>query len=430
MSYTTKSEGQSYTTKSEGQSYTTKSEGQSYTTKSEGQSYTTKSEGQIDTLDYKLFFYRTLEEHKISPFHDIPLWVNKDSNIVNMVIEIPKGTTIKYEINKEIPFNPIVPDKNKTDLTKVRYVFEPYPYHYGALPQTWENPSSKLRHGSNVWGGDNDPIDAFDISDYGDNSNIKPGTVKQVKVLGILGFIDENETDWKVICVNPEQAVNYNFETFKNSDIVKKIINFLKVYKIPKEERETKQTSAFFAFNEQLQNIEEALKVIEETHNEWRKLIEGTVSSGGIALDRHMIKLEPKMVAEKTPEGTLKKVTKVTRIELPEQLTAEPPTEKPQRLEFLQKVREWVSTTSEELSEGLSKEYPEQITKTVTKLSPTLGRKMNPIIKKWSEQAAKLFDEPESASRNHQTGGNMNNNYYNKYIKYKAKYLEMKKKNL
>lgn len=59
----------------------------------------------------------------ISPFHDIPLWVNQGNAIANMVVEIPKGTHAKLEISKEDPLNPI---KQDTKVPSFPFMFFVY----------------------------------------------------------------------------------------------------------------------------------------------------------------------------------------------------------------------------------------------------------------------------------------------------------------
>lgn len=46
----------------------------------------------------------------VSPFHDIPFWVDKEKGIANMVVEIPKGQQAKLEISRDQAFNPIKQD--------------------------------------------------------------------------------------------------------------------------------------------------------------------------------------------------------------------------------------------------------------------------------------------------------------------------------
>lgn len=74
--------------------------------------------GQLHTLSYRCYFRDTQTNTIVSPFHDIPL-VNEDytkSNgsqdvtIYNMVVEVPRWTNAKMEINKQLKMNPLVQD--------------------------------------------------------------------------------------------------------------------------------------------------------------------------------------------------------------------------------------------------------------------------------------------------------------------------------
>ncbi|RCH78133.1 Inorganic pyrophosphatase, partial [Rhizopus stolonifer] len=59
--------------------------------------------------------------------------------------------------------------------------------------------------------GDNDPIDVIDIG----QAIGKQGEIKKVKVLGIMAMLDEGETDWKVIAIDTKDpmASQLNEET-------------------------------------------------------------------------------------------------------------------------------------------------------------------------------------------------------------------------
>lgn len=158
----------------------------------------------------------------ISPFHDIPLWVDKEKSIANFVCEIPQGTQPKLEIATYAPFafweniydsgEPLNPIKQDTKNGKLRDVAYPYPFNYGAFPQTWEDPTHKDE--STEAFGDNDPIDVCELSGV----PRKTGDVIPVKVLGTIAMIDDGsspplssrfplfsdtqgETDWKIIAI-------------------------------------------------------------------------------------------------------------------------------------------------------------------------------------------------------------------------------------
>ena len=57
---------------------------------------------------YEILFCNIKEDKSkskiISPFHDIPLLANEKDKIYNMVVEIPRWTSTKFEVNKNIFF--------------------------------------------------------------------------------------------------------------------------------------------------------------------------------------------------------------------------------------------------------------------------------------------------------------------------------------
>jgi len=224
--------------------------------------YSVHEVGVREKEGYKAYIYH--EKQPISPFHDIPLWVDKAKGVANMVCEIPRDTQAKMEINKEEVLNPLKQDiKNG----KLRYVALKYPFNYGALPQTWENP--EYVHPDTKAKGDNDPIDAVEIG----GAVAKFGEIKHVKILGTYAMIDEGETDWKIVCidVNDPNASKIN----DHNDIekvfpgkLKAVFEFLRDYKIPDG-----KPANVFAFNSELKDKAFALHVTEECHAEWQKLV-------------------------------------------------------------------------------------------------------------------------------------------------------------
>jgi len=158
------------------------------------QKYSAEERGQRETGSYKVFLKDA--SGPISPFHDIP-YKASDSTF-HVVIEIPRWTNAKMEVDTKSPLHPIVQDTKKG---KLRYVANSFPHHgyiwnYGAIPQTWENPG----HTDAATGckGDNDPVDICEIGHRVANR----GDVLEVKVLGILAMVDDGETDWKVIVID------------------------------------------------------------------------------------------------------------------------------------------------------------------------------------------------------------------------------------
>jgi inorganic pyrophosphatase len=233
--------------------------------------YSIDKDGAPGSTSYRVFIKQ--DGQIISPFHDILLRAKKGvPDIVNMVVEIPKTTQAKMEINKKEKFNPIAQDIKDG---KLRVVGMPYPAHYGALPQTWENPMfvdpyTKCK-------GDNDPVDVYDISSL----PAETGEVIQVRILGVFGMIDNNETDWKVISINIKDpnADKINDINDIPEEQMTTLFTFLRDYKIPDGKPPNK-----FAFDSKPQDKAFALKIMNETHEEWKKLMNHVTTNPDINL--------------------------------------------------------------------------------------------------------------------------------------------------
>jgi len=224
--------------------------------------FSTITIGTVGTPEYRVYFKKNGEV--CSPFHDIPLWADQTQALINMVVEIPRATNPKLEISKGDYLNPIRQDVKNG---KLRYVHDKYPFNYGAISQTWENPA--IVHEDTKAKGDNDPLDVVEIGD----AFHKTGDLIVCKVLGTYAMIDEGETDWKilVIDINDRQASKCNDlddieKVFPGK--LKEVHQFLRDYKIP----DGKPPNTF-AFNSEPKDKKFAVTVIEETHAEWKKLI-------------------------------------------------------------------------------------------------------------------------------------------------------------
>ncbi len=159
--------------------------------------YRIRTVGCPETLAYRTFLENEAG-HLISPFHDIVPIVNEEHGLVQMVVEIPRWSNAKLEIATGEFMNPIKQDIKKGQLRYVKNIFpfHGYPWNYGAIPQTWEDPNEVCVHTG--YGGDKDPIDILDIGEVVGFT----GQVKTVKVLGAIVLIDEGETDWKIIAID------------------------------------------------------------------------------------------------------------------------------------------------------------------------------------------------------------------------------------
>ncbi|KAL3926100.1 MAG: hypothetical protein SGPRY_003462, partial [Prymnesium sp.] len=156
----------------------------------------TATAGMPRSLDFRVqFHYNDNGELKqISPWHDIPLY--SPDGYVHMVralneediTEIPKFSRAKFEIATGEPLNPIKQDVKNGKLRD---------YNYGTILDGRVLIAHECLAGYCGFPGDNDPIDAVEIG----YRMLRTGSVTRVKVLGCLAMIDDEETDWKVICI-------------------------------------------------------------------------------------------------------------------------------------------------------------------------------------------------------------------------------------
>lgn len=232
--------------------------------------------------------FKTYIEHNgkiISPFHDIPTYPGVTQNVINVVCEIPRFENAKFEINTGEEMNPITQDIKKGNVRFVANIFpmRGYPWNYGAVPQTWEDPGVKDEHVGEC--GDNDPIDVIEIGKR--TRNI--GEVYQVKVLGCIALIDAGECDWKIVAVdiNNESADLLN-DIGDVEKVYPRLLDFsfewMRDYKIP-----TGSLPNEFGLGGEFMPRAFAEKVIKAGHDSWVALM-GTDSGKDISKSNALLK--------------------------------------------------------------------------------------------------------------------------------------------
>lgn len=170
--------------------------------------------------------------------HDIPSGDPK--KLVNVVIEIPLGSRIKYEYHDDV--KTIVAD---------RFLFTAftYPFNYGFIPQTWS--------------GDHDALDIVILS----SEAVSTGTVIKCRVVGMLATEDEEGEDAKLIAV-PSSKVDPAFSNINDvndlSEFMKnKIKHFYENYKSIEPGKWVKVTNWL--------NKDDAVRTVEESIERYRK---------------------------------------------------------------------------------------------------------------------------------------------------------------
>ena len=144
------------------------------------------------------------------------------------VIEIPKGSKKKYELDKDTGF--II-------LDRILYTSTHYPANYGFIPRTY--------------GDDNDPLDVLLLC----SEPLEPLALVRAYPIGVISMIDNGKNDEKIIAI-PFNDPTYNHYTDIDqlpAHIFDEMRHFFTVYK----SLEHKTT----AVNE-VSGREEAMKVI------------------------------------------------------------------------------------------------------------------------------------------------------------------------
>lgn len=109
-------------------------------------------------------------------WHDVPLGEDAP-NEINVIIEIPRGSANKYEVDKETGL---------IKLDRANYSSATFPFDYGFAPQTlWE---------------DNDPLDVIVLSTFA----LHPGILVAVRPVAVIDMVDSGESDYKIIAVPVE----------------------------------------------------------------------------------------------------------------------------------------------------------------------------------------------------------------------------------
>ncbi|KAK2937572.1 Inorganic pyrophosphatase superfamily [Fusarium oxysporum f. sp. vasinfectum] len=234
--------------------------------------YTVRKVAAPNTLEHRVYIEK--DGQPVSPFHDIPLYANQEQTILNMVVEIPRWTNAKLEISKEELLNPI-----KQDIKK------------GKLRYTWEDPNSV--HPETKAKGDNDPLDVCEIGELVGYT----GQVKQVKVLGVMALLDEEETDWKVIVIDINDPLASKLNDVEDVErhlpgLLRATNEWFRIYKIPDGKPENQ-----FAFTGECKNKSYALDVVRECAEAWERLITGKTPAGGVSTTNVTVQNSPSRVS-------------------------------------------------------------------------------------------------------------------------------------
>lgn len=114
-------------------------------------------------------------KYMLNLLHVLPAIIDESKNTINAIVEVSAGSINKYEI---------ITESGQLKLDRVGYSSLSYPFSYGAIPMTWDY--------------DGDPLDV-EIVDV--TEPLVPGSLVELRVIGVMKFVDGGEVDDKIIAV-------------------------------------------------------------------------------------------------------------------------------------------------------------------------------------------------------------------------------------
>lgn len=168
------------------------------------------------------------------------IWHNIARNRINAndfyaVVEITKGSKMKYELDKETGL---------LVLDRILYTSTHYPANYGFIPRTLAD--------------DGDPMDVLVLS----SESLLPMSLVRCYPIGVITMVDNGKRDEKIIAIpfNDPTYNNYKSITELPAHIFEEMQHFFRVYK----ELENKPTSV-----SEVNDHEVAVEVVQKSIDEY-----------------------------------------------------------------------------------------------------------------------------------------------------------------
>lgn len=170
------------------------------------------------------------------PWKDVPTG-NQMPHVVNTVVEIPRGGTVKYELDKAT---------GMLRMDRVLHSAVHFPANYGFIPQTLAE--------------DGDPLDILVLCQFA----VQPLTLMHARPIGMLTMIDAGKNDHKIIAVAIEDPEYNSYDT----------IDALPQHRLETISRffhDYKRLEQIEVDVRNLQSIEQAHQIIEEATGRFRE---------------------------------------------------------------------------------------------------------------------------------------------------------------
>jgi len=175
----------------------------------------------------------------VHPWHDLQPG-EQAPGVVQAVIEIPRGGTVKYELEKT---------SGMLKVDRLLYSAVHYPANYGFVPRTLAQ--------------DGDPLDILVLC----QEPVAPLTLIEARPIGLMAMVDAGELDEKIIAVtvaDPEYNAYQRLDDLPQHR-VQMLIRFFRDYKTL-EEQEV-DVKGFQPAAEAMRVIEESIRRYAEAHH-------------------------------------------------------------------------------------------------------------------------------------------------------------------
>jgi inorganic pyrophosphatase len=141
------------------------------------------------------------------PWHDLPNNPDTAHDHFNVVIEIPRGSKVKYELDKPT---------GMLKVDRILYSSVIYPANYGFIPRTYCD--------------DGDPLDVLVLG----SQPVAPLSIMQGRAIGVLEMDDEGKEDHKIIAIHVDDPAYADYTDIEQlpKHTFREIQRFFEEYKV------------------------------------------------------------------------------------------------------------------------------------------------------------------------------------------------------
>lgn len=175
----------------------------------------------------------------MNPWHDVDPG-KRAPEIVDCIIEVPRGSRNKYELDKKTGL---------LRLDRVLYSAVFYPANYGFIPQTYCD--------------DRDPLDILVLG----QEQVVPMCIVTARPIGMMQMVDQNEEDDKIIAIHENDPAVSHFRDISQlpEHTLNELQRFFEDYKIL--EHKKVRIERFFGRVDAQNIIAKSLRLYEESFN-------------------------------------------------------------------------------------------------------------------------------------------------------------------